>query len=197
MTAVPANRDAPFRRLEALALGPIGLAVVATWAFAEAIAWPIIPDVIVGLLALIMPCRAVRLFVAMTLGSLAGSAVLWALSLAAPDAVRSMLLALPAIHPPMLADAARAVAAGDPLSMAQLGPGTPLKVYTFAWAIGPGSPLGLAAGVVLNRIARVGPVVLVLAILGSAAPAFLRRFDRLVLAVYAVAYLALYAVYWS
>jgi hypothetical protein len=196
VTAAPAAR-LPFRRLEALALGRAGLAVVAVWAFAEAIALPIIPDIIVGLLALVMPCRAVRLFVAMTLGSLAGSAVLWLASAAAPDAVRAMLLALPAIHPPMLADAARAVAAGDPLSIAQFGPGTPLKVYTFAWAIGPGSPIGLAGGIVLNRIARVGPVVLVLAILGSAAPAFLRRFDRLVLAVYAVAYVALYAAYWG
>jgi hypothetical protein len=187
----------PFRRLETLALGRLGLAAVAAWAFAEAIAWPIIPDVIVGLLALVMPCRAVRLFVAMALGSLAGSAVLWALSVAAPDAVRAMLLALPAIHPPMLADAARAVASGDPMSIAQFGPGTPLKVYTFVWATGPGGPLGLAAGVLLNRIARVGPVVLVLALLGSAAPAFLRRVDRLVLAVYAVAYVALYAVYWG
>ncbi len=187
----------PFRRLEALALSPAGLVAVFVWAFAEAIAWPIIPDVIVGLLALVMPCRAVRLFIAMTLGSLAGSAVLSALTLAAPDAVQTMLLALPAIHPPMLANAMHAVASGDPLSMAQLGPGTPLKVFTYAWAIGPGSPLGLAAGVVLNRIARVGPVVLALAILGSAAPAFLRRFDRLTLVVYAMAYIALYAVYWS
>jgi hypothetical protein len=81
--------------------------------------------------------------------------------------------------------------------MAQLGPGTPLKVFTFAWATGPGSPAGLAAGVVLNRLARVGPVVVALAVLGSAAPGFLRRFDRLTLAVYTAAYVALYAVYWS
>jgi len=187
----------PFRRLEALALGRAGLAVVAVWAFAEAIAWPIIPDVVVGLLALVMPCRAVRLFVAMTAGALAGSAVLWAASTVAPDAVHAMLLALPGIHPPMLADAARAVAAGDPLAMAQVGPGTPLKVYTWAWAAGQGVPAPLVAGVILNRVARVGPVVLVQAILGSAAPAFLRRFDRLTLAVYAVAYIALYAIYWS
>jgi hypothetical protein len=187
----------PFRRLESLALAPAGLAAAAAWGFAEAIAWPIIPDVIIGLLALVMPCRAMRLFIAMTLGALAGSAVLALLSAAAPDAVSSMLLALPAIHPAMLADTAQAVASADPLSMAQLGPGTPLKVFTFAWATGPGSPAGLAAGVVLNRLARVGPVVVALAILGSAAPAFLRRFDRLTLAVYTAAYVALYAVYWS
>ena len=35
------------------------------------------------------------------------------------------------------------------------------------------------------------------AILGSAAPAFLRRVDRLTLAVDAVVYIALYAVYCS
>ncbi len=198
MTAATATAArARFRTLEAFADGRLGLVLVFVWGFAEATVWPIIPDVIVGLLALVMPCRAVRLFVAMTAGAVAGSAVLWVASIVAPEAVHAMLLALPGIHPPMLADAAAAVAGGDPLSMAQLGPGTPLKVYTWAWAVGPGVPTPLVAGVILNRIARVGPVVLVMAILGSAAPAFLRRFDRLVLAVYAVAYVALYAVYWS
>ena len=54
-----------------------------------------------------------------------------------------------------------------------------------------------AAGVVLNRITRIVPGVLLLAIVGRVAPAFLRRHDRLVLIVYAAAYVVGYAVYWG
>ncbi len=39
--------------------------------------------------------------------------------------------------------------------------------------------------------------MLLLAIVGRVAPAFVRRHDRLVLIVYAVAYVVGYAVYWG
>jgi hypothetical protein len=55
----------------------------------------------------------------------------------------------------------------------------------------------MAVGAVLNRITRIGPVLLLLAALGWIAPGFLRRHDRLVLVVYAAAYVVLYAIYWS
>ena len=130
-------------------------------------------------------------------GALAGTAVLYVLSLVAPGAVESMLLALPGITDTMIAAARDTVAAGNPASIALVGPGTPLKVYTYAWATGPATPLALAVGAVLNRITRIGPVLLLLAALGWIAPGFLRRHDRLMLAVYATAYVVLYAIYWS
>jgi len=185
-----------FLRLERIASGRAGIALVGAWAFAEAIAWPIIPDVAIGLLALVAPRRALVLFAFLVAGALAGTAVLYALTLAAPDAVEAMLLALPGISDSTLAAANQTVAAGNPTSIALVGPGTPLKVYTFAWATGPATPLALAVGAVLNRITRIGPGLLVLAALGWFAPGFLRRHDRLVLAVYAAAYVVLYALYW-
>jgi 1-acyl-sn-glycerol-3-phosphate acyltransferase len=187
----------PFVRLERIASGRAGIALVGVWAFAEAIAFPIIPDVPIGLLVLVAPRRIVGLFAALVVGALAGTAVLYVLSLAAPGAVESMLLALPAIPDTMIAAARDTVAAGDPASIALVGPGTPLKVYTYAWATGPATPIALAVGAVLNRITRIGPVLLLLAALGWIAPQFLRRHDRLTLAVYAAAYVALYAIYWS
>jgi len=187
----------PFRRLQWIASGRAGLALVGVWAFAEAIVFPIIPDVAIGLLALVVPRRALALFAALVAGALAGTAVLYLLSLAAPGAVESMLLALPGIDHTMIAAARDTVAAGNPASIALVGPGTPLKVYTLAWATGPATPLALAVGAVLNRITRIGPVLLLLAALGWVAPGFLRRHDRLVLATYAIAYLVLYAIYWS
>lgn len=187
----------PFRRLQWIASGRAGLVLVGVWAFAEAIVFPIIPDVAIGLLALVVSRRALALFAALVAGVLVGTAVLYLLSLAAPGAVESMLLALPGIDHTMIAEARDTVAAGNPASIALIGAGTPLKVYTFAWATGPATPLALAVGAVLNRITRIGPVLLLLAALGWVAPGFLRRHDRLVLATYAIAYLVLYAIYWS
>lgn len=190
----PAGR--PFARLERIAAGRVGLALLGAWAFAEAIAFPVVPDVAIGLLALVVPRRTLVMFAAVVLGALAGTAVLYALALAAPDAVRSMLLALPGIPDAMLASARATVAGGDPLSIALVGPGTPLKVDTFAWATGPGAPAALAAGVVLNRITRIGPGLALLATAGWIAPRFLRRHDRLVLAAYAAFWVVAYTFYW-
>jgi membrane protein YqaA with SNARE-associated domain len=186
-----------FARLQRLASGRSGIALVAAWAFLEAIVFPVVPDVGLGLLVLVAPRRTFRLFASVVIAGLAGSAVLYVLSLAAPDAVRSMLLALPGIREPVLAAAHDAVASGDPRSIALFGPGTPLKVFTFAWAVGPGTPIALAAGVVLNRLTRIGPGLVCLAVAGWLMPGFLRRHDRLVLAAYALFFLVLYAIYWQ
>ena len=186
----------PFARLERVASGRTGIALVGAWAFAEAIAFPIIPDALIGLLALIAPRRTLVLFAVLIVGALVGTVVMYALTLAAPGTAESMLLALPGIPDTMLVAARETVAGGNPASIALVGPGTPLKVYTFAWATGAEALLALAVGAVLNRIARIGPGLLVLAALGRVAPGFLRRHDRLVLAVYATSYVVGYALYW-
>jgi membrane protein YqaA with SNARE-associated domain len=186
----------PFARLEEIAAGRSGLMLVGSWAFAEAIVLPIAPDVVLGLLALVAPRQVPRLFLALIAGALLGTAILYVLAAVAPDAVASMLLALPGITPDSLVAARAQVAGGDPVSIALVGPGTPLKVYTWAWATGPATPLALAAGVVLNRITRVAPGVIALAVVGLVAPGFLRRHQRLVLALYALFYVVVYAVYW-
>jgi membrane protein YqaA with SNARE-associated domain len=184
-----------FAVLERLAEGRAGLVLVSVWAFAEAILLPVVPDVVACLLALAVPRRTLALFVALVAGSLAGTALLYALAIADPDAVSSMLLALPGINPDMLRMTQHLVASGDPLSIAQLGPGTPLKVYTVAWAAGPATPLALAVGVILNRITRIAPGLLLAAAAGWLAPAFIRRHDRLILAGYTAFWIVAYALY--
>jgi len=186
----------PFARLERIATSRWGIALVGGWAFAEAIFFPIVPDVVIGLLALVAPRRVPVLFAVLVVGALAGTAVLYVLAVVNPGGVEAMLLALPAIHPVTLDQAQAVVAGGAPTSIALVGPGTPLKVYTYAWATGPATPLALAAGVVLNRITRILPPLLLLTAVGWLMPGFLRRHDRLVLAAYAVFYVLAYAVYW-
>jgi hypothetical protein len=186
----------PFRRLEALARSPWGLILVAAWSFGEAIVVPIVPDVVLGLLVLVVPRRVVPLFVAAVAGSLAGTAVLWWLAQVDPAAMRSVLLGLPEVGPATMADVSRAVEAGDPRALASLGFGAPLKAYSYLWALGPATPVVLAIGVVLNRLTRVGPFVLVCTAVGLLAPRWVRRHDRLVLAAYSGLWVAIYASYW-
>jgi hypothetical protein len=182
-------------RLAGIASSRRGVLLVAAWAFAEAIALPVVPDIALGLLALAAPRQVLRLFLVLVVAALAGTAVLYAVATAAPDAAYALLTSLPGIDAAAVDIARGTVAAGDPASVAGFGPGMPLKVYTLAWATGPATPVALALGVVLNRVTRVGPVVLALAILGRLAPGFLRRHERLVVGVYAAAWVATYALY--
>lgn len=183
-------------RIGRFAGSPVALVVVALWSFGEAIVLPIVPDVALYLLALAAPRRAPLLFLVSILASLVGTAVLFAYAAGQLAGAEALVLAVPAVNQPML-DAARSLtAAGDPASLALFGPGTPLKVYTVAWAAGSGSVIGLLLGAVINRLTRIGPTLLVAMGLGALAPAWLRRHERLVLAAYALAWGALYAGYW-
>ena len=195
--ASPTGARRPFARLERLASGPGGVALMVAWGFAEATVFPVIPDVGLLLLVLVVPRRWAALFGAAVAGGLAGTVVLYLATMAAPDAVERMLLALPGIHPPMLTAAASSVASGTPWSFTLVGPGTPLKVYTFAWATGPAAPAALLVGVVLNRLLRIVPGLVVAHLVGRRASAFIRRHDLLVLAFYAGMWVVGYAVYWG
>ena len=182
-------------RVAGVAAGRAGVVIVAAWSFAEAIALPIVPDIVLDLFGLAAPRRTARLFLVSVLGSLAGTVVLFAVATALPHVAESLVLAVPFIDQPML-DAARiTVSRGDPVSMALFGPGTPLKVFTVAWTLGPGSLGGLLVGAVLNRCTRILPALLVATGLGALAPAWLRRHDRLVCVLYAAAWLAVYVSY--
>jgi membrane protein YqaA with SNARE-associated domain len=181
--------------LARFANGRGGPLAVFLWALAEAVALPVIPDVLLGLLLLAAPRRFVILFASLCLGSLAGSLLLYGLTVADPEAVRHLLLGLPGINEPMVRAASGTVASGGPTSLLLFGPGTPLKVFTFAWANGAVSPVGFLPAVIVNRISRIAPLALAQAGLGTLAPAFLRRHERMLLGLYVAAYIATYALY--
>lgn len=181
--------------IERFGLTRWAVALVVAWAFAEAIVLPVVPDVALDLLALAAPRRGLGLFVVALVASVLGSLVLFALASSAPDEARRLVLAVPGIGQPMLDAASAAVAGGAPWSIAHFGPGTPLKVYTVAWATGPGGVVPFAVGAVLNRLTRILPVLLVAAAAGAVAPGWLRRHGRLVVVGYAAAWVALYVAY--
>lgn len=184
-------------RTATFAASRAALVAVAAWGAAEAVALPLVPDILLGLLVLAAPRQLPRLFAALVLGALAGTALLYAAAVANSAVVEALLLALPGIDGGMVGDAVDATATGSLAPLLAFGPGTPLKVFTYGWVAGSGGPLLLAAGVVLNRITRILPLTLALALAGWLAPAWLRRHERAVLAGYALFYVGTYAIYWS
>ena len=113
----------------------------------------------------------------------------------APAEVHSVLLAIPAIDEATFSTVEASLADGV-TGFAQVGAGPPLKVYTTEWVAAGGGPVALVAGVVLNRLTRIGPVVLLAAAAGWLLPGWLRRHDRLVVVGYSVAWTLFYALYW-
>ncbi len=184
-------------RLEQFAATRQAAVLIGAWGVAEAIALPVVPDVLLYLLALAAPRQAWRLFAAAIAGALAGSAVLAGLTMLDPGAARSLILAVPGIDPAMLEAAQRAVAGDNLLGFVGFGPGTPVKVYTVAWMLAGGSPLLLGLGVIVNRLTRMGPGVLVTALIGVVAPAFLRCHEQLVLAIYIALWILTYVLYFA
>ena len=62
--------------------------------------------------------------------------------------------------------------------------------------VGQGGDLpGLIVGTILNRLTRIGPVVLVAAVVGWGLGGWMRRRERPILLAYAVAWIVFYAVY--
>jgi hypothetical protein len=183
-------------RLAALARSPRGIAFIAAWACAEAILWPIVPDIALLPLVAAAPRTTPRLFVALVVGALLGSAILAGLVLVDPDGVRSLLVALPALDASTFATVEADLTAHGAAAFGAVGPGVPLKVYTTEWVAGDGSPLALAVGVALNRLTRIGPGIAIAAVIGHLAPGALRRHERIAIAAYAVGWISLYLVYW-
>ena len=182
-------------RMERFAVRRMALALVGLWAIAEAVFLPVVPDVGLCLLAIAAPRRSGILFAAVLVGAFLGSVAMAALAGASPDGVRQLLLSIPRIDMAMLADVDAKISSDGVLAYAQLGPGPPLKVYTAEW-VGVGGDLGgVIVGTMLNRVTRIGPVVVVAAIAGIVASGWIRRHARLTVLAYAAAWTVFYGLY--
>ena len=190
-------RPNPIDRIARFARRPAAAATLGGWAFAEAIVLPIVPDVGLGLLVLAAPSRAVRLFAAVIVGALIGTLVLAVFATQAPEAARSLLLAIPGINPDVLAGADRTLARDGVAGFAQFGPGAPLKVYTVEWLAQGGDIAGSLVGAVLNRLSRIGPPLVAAAAIGYVAGPWLRRHSRATLVAYAAFWIAVYLAYFG
>jgi hypothetical protein len=185
----------PVERVERFAGRRAAVAAMAAWAAAEAIVLPIVPDVGLCLLVLAAPLRGPRLFAAVAIGAVAGTLVLALLATQSPAVARTLLLSVPAIDVAVLDGADGSLARNGVAGFAQLGPGTPLKVYTIEWLRQGGDIAGLVVGAVANRLTRIGPPTIVAALVGYLAGPWLRRHARLTVGAYAGLWLVFYAAY--
>jgi hypothetical protein len=183
-------------RLAAVARSPRGLILVAVWACAEAILFPVVPDVVLLPLVAAAPRATPRLVLALLTGALVGSAFLAAWVISEPDRVGSLLALLPGMDAVTLPTVEAEVATRGASAFAAFGPGVPLKVYTTAWIVDGGSPVVLAGAVIVNRITRIGPGLVIAAAIGWFAPAILRRHERIAMLAYGLGWIGLYLVYW-
>lgn len=168
---------------------------LAAWAAVEAIVLPIVPDVGLALLVLARPGRGLALFGAVVAGAVLGSLAMWGFASSDPAAIERLLLAVPGIDAAMLGDVDRRIANDGLAAFGQVGPGAPLKAWTAGWAEAGGGVLEAAVGAGFNRVTRIGPVVAAAWLAGHVAGPWLDRHGTLVVAAYAAAWIAVYALF--
>ncbi|MEX2556911.1 MAG: lysophospholipid acyltransferase family protein [Actinomycetota bacterium] len=189
----PPARRTVLQRARGLALSRRGLMFAFAWGVAEALFFPIVPDVGVALLAVAAPSRFLPLALASTAGSVAGGAVSYALG-ATPAGV--WLLA----HAPLVTDGMRQHAfealgsGGAGALIGQPWTGIPFKVFGYQAA---GAGVGLGSFLVHGLAGRGSRIVLAGAAFAGAAWAPHRLFPHWVERLYApfvVAFLVLFGV---
>ncbi len=180
-------------RARGLAHSRTGLTLVFTWGVAEALLFPIVPDIGVALLAVAAPSRFLPLALASTTGSVAGGALSYALG---PTAAGDWLLA----HAPLVTDRMRdhaldALSSGGAATLiGQPWTGIPFKVFGYQTA---GAGVGLGSFLAHAVAGRGFRIFLVGGLFAGAAWAPQRLFPGWVERLYAlfvVAFLVLFGV---
>lgn len=151
------------QRLARLALSPAGPLVVAGWSVAEALSWPLVPEVVVGVLVLAAPRSVLRLVAAAVIGSAVGG--LLALGLARAG----WTVPQPLVTDAMRVEVRHEVAAHGAAAVAhQPMSGIPLKVYAAEGGRARVSPLDFTIGSLSGRGRRIAVVGALLALAGAA-----------------------------
>ena len=162
-------------RVARLAGSPLGLLAVAGWAAAEAFSWPIVPEVLVGVLVLALPRRApVLALTALIASTLAGVAALLL-------AGSGWSAAEPLVTTRMHAQVGREVAAeGAAAVRHQPMSGIPLKAYAAAAGRAHAGPISFALHMIEGRGVRMVAVVAALAVVGTLGRGLRRYYPLLV-----------------
>ena len=173
-----------------------GLAISGAWGFAEATVFFVVPDVAVGVVALLAPRRWWRV-ASLTIGaSLLGGLVLFTAASVDRDTARSVVTALPGIDEEMTSGVAGDLEDDGGMALVRAPfSGIPYKVYAVemadrSWAVG--SFLGWSLP---SRAMRILPVAGFAALVGRWFAGFIRRRTGLVLGAYLVGWVVLYVFY--
>lgn len=181
------------------------IALVAIWAFAEAIAFFIVADVPIMALGIRSGVRKAMLGALVAAVSAAlGGAALWLWASTHPKDVIEIMLVLPGIDAALVTQTHDDWAQGGLVAMTMGSfSGVPYKLYALAAGSTAAGSMGAGTGTLAffalaSIIARLPRFVLVAVISGWAGPRMVERFGkRPVWAAFFIGWAAFYALYWS
>lgn len=157
------------RLVTRLMTGPRAWLAGLAWGFAEAWSWPLLPELMLLLFAVVVPHRMIRQAIWLATGSVAGIVShAWLAS-------HGVQLPLPLTTPAMATAAAQDLAAGPWGLMHQMFSGIPVKVYAAQAGAAGLDPVALGLVAVVERFTRILAVAAVLAVLAGLARPLLRR----------------------
>ena len=179
-------------------LAAFGVVACAVWGFAEAVVFFIVPDVMVGAVALFVPRRWWRAAAAAVVGALLGGVVLYAIVTTTDGWARDVIGAVPGVSNVMVEQVDDAVAehGGAALVRAPLA-GIPYKLYVAEMAERSWSIVDLGLWSVPARALRIFPVAVVAALVGWRFRRLIGRFPEWTLAAYVLGWLVVYIVYFA
>jgi membrane protein YqaA with SNARE-associated domain len=169
-----------------------------SWGFAEATLFFIVPDVLLGAVALLAPRAAPRVLAFTLVGALLGGALTYGVANELrPSRSEAVLDGVPTVNDTaihrvereMREEGSRSIVRG-PLRM-----GTPYKLYARAAAVEHEAFGSFLLWSIPGRLERMLPVTLLAALVGFLARGPIARQPRAVLAFYGALWLAVYVVY--
>ena len=187
-----------YEALRDRAATPWAAGVGLLWGFAEATLFFIVPDVLLGAVALFAPRAAPRLLAFTLAGALAGGALTYGVaSELRPSQSESVLDRVPTVKDSAIHRVEREMREDGPRSIVY-GPlrmGTPYKLYARAAAVEDEGFSSFFLWSIPGRLERMLPVTLVAALVGFLARGWIARRPRAVLGSYGALWLAVYIVY--
>lgn len=173
------------------------LTLCALWGFAEATLFFVVPDVVVGAVALFRPRRALSGASAAVGGAVLGGIALYVVGIAIDQDVRLLMNAVPAI-PDAMIDAARTglLDRGGFAMLIGVSEGIPYKLYAAEWSLLDWGLPALVAWTIPARAIRIVLVGLVAAAVGTLLRQSISLRPVLWATVYAAGWAVFYATYW-
>jgi hypothetical protein len=169
----------------------------AAWGFSEGTLFFVVPDVIVGAVALYRPKKGLAAGVAAVGGALVGGSVVYLVATGLGDGIRDVMDAVPSIRPEMLIEARQDLLDYGGRAMF-LGPSQsiPYKIYATEWSLlGWGLP-ALLAWTIPDRAVRIVSVGLLMAGAGVVFRRHIQAHPGFWLVLYAGSWTVFYFVYW-
>ena len=195
--AAERNRSLLYSRLERHTTSNISLVIALLWGLAEGTLFFIVPDVYLGLVALLHWRKGLLATLAAVAGAMIGGAIMYALAVNNGTAMTQLLVLVPLISPEMVRTAAAQMQVGGLGAMLR-GPlhGIPYKIYAVQAGRQHLPFLPLLLMTIPARLERFLPVALANAALGTAFKKFIQRHTALVVGAYALMWVGVYVLYY-